>query len=336
MKKLKISKKSWSWIWKITGTVIIIVIISCNLTILSVDQPASAPGGSIVPITLHCTITSNNPQTSAFVVGMLVPKIWNAAANATVTFTADQTTGDQPMTVIPPNTPDPFGNGLSWQDDMMATLGHANNLIPEYEWVAFQSNTSYNYPITTTETVTVHIQLKVSSNNVLFNMAYVIAESTDGFHSTNYAPNNPPTSYYGTFYPSTPLRINGTGTLLDFVNPQLSVITPGSALDNDIITIPFNATASANALDSANQVYLCATGFSNGDSIKVCEQTSRTKLISTGQGQWQLNMWPRGFFNLTPTQHLDSLEYYFTDANGANKVGYGGKSAPFSFTFSCQ
>src|ERR1700760_3625768 len=110
MKKIKLDKKSWSWIWKIAGTVIIIVIISCNLTINSVVQPATAPGGSVVPIQLNCTIKSDNPQLSALVVGILVPKIWNAASNTTVTFTADQTTGPQPMTVIPPNTPDPFGN----------------------------------------------------------------------------------------------------------------------------------------------------------------------------------------------------------------------------------
>jgi Domain of unknown function (DUF4961) len=332
--KLRINKKTWSWAWKITGTVIIIVIISCNLTISSVNQPATASGGSVVPITLNCTITSNNPQTSALVVGILVPKIWNASSNTTVTFTADQTTGPQPMSLIPPNTPSPYGNGLSWQDDMMATVGHANNLIPEYEWIAFQSNQQYAYPITTTETVTVSIQIKVSDNNVLFNMAYVLAESTDGLHSTAYS--NPSTSYYGTFFPPAPIRINGTGTLMDFVNPQLSTVVPGSSLDNDIITIPFNATASNNSLTSANQVFLCATGFVNGDSIKVCEQTDKTKLISVGQGQWQTNIWPRGFFNLSPAQRLDSIEYFFTDATGATKVGYGGKASPFSFTFSCQ
>ena len=338
MKKIKlpINKKSWSWIWKITGTVIIIVIISCNLTISSVNQPAAAAGGSVVPITLNCSIFSNNPQTSALVVGILVPKIWNAASNTTVSFTSDQTTGPQPMSVIPPGTPSPFGGGLSWQDDMMATIGHANNLIPEYEWIAFQSNTTYNYPGTTTETVTVTIQIKVSDNNVLFNMAYVIAESTDGLHSTNYYPPNPPTSYYGTFFPASPIRINGTGTLLDFVNPQLSTVVPGSSLDNDIITIPFDATASNNSLSSANQVYLCATGFANGDSIKVCEQTDRTRLTSAGQGQWQTNIWPRGFFNLSPAQKLDSIEYYFTDATGATRVGYGGGASPFTFNFSCQ
>ncbi len=332
--KLRINKKSWSRIWKITGTVIIILIIACNLTISSVDQPASAPGGSVVPITLNCTITSNNPQTSALVVGILVPKIWNASSNTTVTFTADQTTGPQPMSLIPPNTPSPYGNGLSWQDDMMATIGHAGNLIPEYEWIAFQSNQQYNYPITTTETVTVSIQIKVSTNNVLFNMAYVLAESSDGLHSTAYT--NPSTSYYGTYFPPTPLRINGTGTLLDFVNPQLSVIVPGSSLDNDIITIPFNANADSNGLSKANAVYLCATGYTHGDSIKVCQQTSKTQLVSTGQGQWQTNIWPRGFFSLSPTQTLDSMEYYFTDATGATKVGYAGGAAPFSFIFSCQ
>lgn len=339
MKKIKlpINKKSWGRIWKIVGTVIIIVIISCNLTISSVDQPASAAGGSVVAIQLNCTITTNNPQTSALVVGILVPKIWNASSNTTVSFSADQTTGPQPMSIIPPNTPSPYGNGLSWQDDLMATVGHAGNLIPEYEWIAFQSNQQYAIAGTTTESVTVNIKIKVSTNNVLFNMAYVLAESSDGLHSTAYYPPNPPTSYYGTYFPPTPIRINGTGTLLDFVNPQLSVIVPGSSLDNDIITIPFNANADSNGLSTSNNIYLCATGYTHtGDSIKICEQTARTKLMPTGQGQWQTNIWPRGFFNLSPTQNLDSIEYYFTDATGATRVGYGGGATPFSFTFSCQ
>ena len=334
--KFPFNKKSWSWIWKVTGTVIVIVIISCNLSILSVSQPATAPGGSTVPIQLTCNLFTQAAQTSALVVGILVPKVWNASANTTVTFTSDQTTGPQAMSLIPAGTPSPYGGGLSWQDDMMATLGHANNLIPEYEWVAFQSNNSYAVANGANESIVVTIQLHVGPGNVLFNMAYCIAESQDGFHSPAYYPPNPPTSYYGTFFPNTPLRIQGTGTLLDFVNPQLSVITPASSLDNDIITIPFNSKAANNPLSGANAVYLCATGYTNGDSIKVCEQTDRTKLISTGAGQWQTDIWPRGFFNLAPNQKLDSIEYYFTDANGANMVGYGGLTSPFSFTFSCQ
>ena len=206
--------------------------------------------------------------------------------------------------------------------------------IPEYEWIAFQSNTTYAVPGTTTFGVHVNITINVPTNNVFFNMAYVIAESTDGLHSNAYT--DPSTDFYGTFYPG-PVRVNGTGTLLDFVNPQLSVIVPGNSLDNDIITIPFNATAAANPLSTSNKVYLCATGYTTaGDSIKVCQQTSQTQLSSTGTGQWQASIWPRGFFGLSQSQSLDSMTYYFTDANGANRVGYGGGASPFSFTFSCQ
>jgi hypothetical protein len=326
--------KTWGWTWKITATVLIAVIVACNLTINSVDQPASVTGGTTMTVKLTCNIFVNSHQTSAFVVGMLVPKVWNASANTTMSFTSDNTTGTQAMTLMPLGTPDPTGNGLSWQDDLMQTIGHAGNLIPEYEWVVFQSNIQYTIPDNTGFNVYVTININVPQQNVLFNMAYCIAESGDGLHSEAWG--GPPTNYYGTFFPGA-VRVNGTGTLLDFVNPQLSVIVPGSSLDNDIISIPFNATAATNALSTANQVYLCATGYTSaGDSIKVCEQTSKTRLQPLGQGQWQLNLWPRGYFGLTPTQTLDSINYFFTDATGANRVGYGGGSSPFSYTFSCQ
>ena len=182
--------------------------------------------------------------------------------------------------------------------------------------------------------VTFYIQIKVPNNNVLFNMAYVFAESGDGLHSTSWGMAS--TSYYGTFFPPS-LRVNGAGALVDFVNPQLSVVVPGSSLDNDIITIPFNATADTNSLSHASQVYLCATGYTSaGDSIKVCEQTSKTQLSSTGAGNWQLNIWPRGFFNLAPNQTLDSMKYVFTDGTGGSIVGYSGKPTPFLYLFSCQ
>jgi hypothetical protein len=333
LRKLQRSK-AWGWTWKITATVLVVLVVACNLTINSVDQPASVAGGTTMTVKLQCNIFVNSHQTSAFVVGMLVPKVWNASANTTMSFTSDNTTGVQAMTLMPPGTPDPTGNGLSWQDDLMQTIGHAGNLIPEYEWIVFQSNTQYTIPDNTGFNVTVTINTKVAQQNVLFNMAYCIAESGDGLHSTAWG--GPPTNYYGTFFPGA-VRVNGTGTLLDYVNPQLSVIVPGNSLDNDIITIPFNATASNNDLSKAGAVYLCATGYTSaGDSIKVCEQTGRTQLQGTGQGQWQMNIWPRGFFGLTPTQTLDSMNYFFTDATGATKVGYGGGTSPFSYTFSCQ
>jgi hypothetical protein len=336
MKKLRLptGRRAWNWVWKIAATVIIGIVIGCSLTINSVTQPASVTGGTVLPITLNATIVTNNPQTSALVIGVLVPTVWNASANTTMTFTSSITSGPQPMTLIPAGTPSPNGGGVGWQTDLMNTIGHAGNLIPEYEWIAFQSNTQYAVNSNTTVSVTVSINITVPTNNVYFKMAYVIAESSDGLHSTDYG--DPSTDYYGTFFPA-PIRVNGTGTLLDFVNPQLSVVVPGFSTDNDIITIPFNSTVAANPLSAASSVYLCATGYTSaGDSIQVCQQTSKTQLQPLGAGNWQLDIWPRGFFGLSPGQSLDSIEYFFTDVNGANKVGYGAGTSPFSYTFGCQ
>jgi len=74
----------------------------------------------------------------------------------------------------------------------------------------------------------------------------------------------------------------------------------------------------------------------NGDSLSVCTQTDQTKMNSLGLNKWQKDIWPRKLFNLTDNQHLAGLRYYFTDAGGNNKVGYGGGSAPFTYTFKCQ
>jgi len=121
--KIFADKKRFGYIWKITGTVIIIIIVSCSVTINSVNQPATINGGEVLPITLNAVISTNASQTSNLIVGVLVPKVWNASTNATVTFNSDITSGSQPMTVIPASTPSPNGNGLNWPTDLPNTSG---------------------------------------------------------------------------------------------------------------------------------------------------------------------------------------------------------------------
>ena len=333
--KLPTGRKAWNWVWKIAGTLIVLVIFACSITINSVTQPTSITGGTTLAATINATIGNvNAAQTSALVIGILVPTQWNAANNTTVTFTSTKTSGIQTMNLIPSGTPAPTGGGLSWQTDMLNTIGSAGNLINEYEYICFESPQQYSVAVGDNIGVQINVNIKVSQNNLLFNMAYVVCESTDGLNST--ANNQSPSTYYGTFFPPS-LRVNGIGTLLDFIDPQLSVITPGFATDNDIITIPFNSTALNNPLTNASQVFLCATGYTTtGDSIKVCQQTSASQLQSLGGGNYQKSIWPRGLFGLSASQSLDSIEYIFTDATGATKVGFNGTTMPFSYTFGCQ
>jgi hypothetical protein len=316
-----------SLIWKIVGGLLVLIIASCSITIDNVTIPGSINGGDILPVTLNVTITTNQTQTSNFMVAVLVPKVWKVTQNGTVTFTSDISSGDQAMTVIPAGTPAPQGGGMDWPTLLATKIGNGGNLLPDYEWVAFYSNASYSVGANATIHATVSIKIKTSPDNLFFKMGYCVANSTDGLSSTD--------RYASAF--SGCLQVNGTGDLIDFCNPQLSTVDPRTSLDNDIITLTFDGGVQSTALDNASQVYLCIAGITTtGDSLAVCIQTPATKMTSLGLNKWQKDIWPRKLFNLTPNQHLTGLRYFFTDGTGSSKVGYAGGTSPFLYTFKCQ
>ncbi|HEY1200524.1 MAG TPA: DUF4961 domain-containing protein [Niastella sp.] len=314
-------------IWKIVGALLLLIIASCSITINNVAMPSSVNGGEILPVTLNVTIETNDNQTSNFMVAVLVPKVWKVAQNATITFTSDITSGDQGMSVIPAGSPAPQGGGLDWPTLLANKIGNGGNLLPDYEWVAFYSNTSYSVVANATIHATVSIKIKTSTDNLLFKPGFCVANSTDGLSSSD--------RYAASF--ANCFRVNGQGDLIDFCNPQISTVDPRNSLDNDIITVTFDGGVQSTALDNAQQVYLCIAGITaTGDSLVVCTQTDGTKMTALGLNKWQKDIWPHKLFNLTNNQHLTGLRYYFTDGAGANKVGYAGGATPFTFTFKCQ
>lgn len=305
---------------------LIVFVVSCSMIIESVVQPSSINGGETLPVTLNVKIETNQAQTSKFMVAVLVPKVWNARQNTSITFTSDITTGDQPMSVIPAGTAAPQGGGLDWPSLLATRIGNGGNLINDYEWVAFYSDAAYTVAGNVTIKAQVKIRIKVSNDNLSFKLGYCVANSTDGLSASD---------RYGTFF--TPcFRVNGVNDLIDFCNPQLSTVEPRTSTDNDIITLNFDAGVSQNALSTAADVYLCATGITTtGSRITVCSQTAQTKMENLGAGRFRKDIWPRQFFSLSANQSLRSIEYFFTNASGATKVGYGGGADPFPYTFRC-
>lgn len=321
------SKKLVNYLVRAIATMIVIVIISCSMSIESVVQPTSINGGEVLPITLNVKVETNQSQTSKFMVAVLVPKLWRVANTATVTFTSDITTGPQQMTVIPNGTAAPQGNGLNWPNLLAAKIGNGGNLINDWEWVAFYSNADIGIGGNVTVRATVSISIPVTNDNLSFKMGYVVANSSDGLSATD---------RYGTYFPGC-LTVNGDGDMIDFCNPQLAAIDPRTSLDNDIITMNFDAGVAPNELQNASSIYLCATGITTtGTSIEVCRQVPSSKLTSLGAGRWRIDIWPRSFFALDETQQLAKMEYFFTDESGSIKVGYGGGQTPFIYTFKCQ
>jgi hypothetical protein len=326
MKLLK-GKKINNYLVRILATIIVVIIISCSMTIDSVVQPMSINGGQTLPVTLNVTITTNTSQTSKLMIAVLAPKVWHVGANTHMTFTSDITTGPQSMTVIPAGTPAPQGNGLDWPTLLATKIGNGGNLINDWEWVAFYSDQDYGIGGNVTVHATVSISIPVSNDNLSFKLGYLVANSSDGLSSND---------RYGSFFPGC-FSVNGTGDLIDFCNPQLASIDPRTSLDNDIITLNFDSDVAANQLQNASEVYLCASGITTtGQKIDVCAATPASKMTSLGVGRWRTDIWPRKFFSLADDQHLARIEYFFMNASGSIKVGYGGGSEPFLYTFKCQ
>ncbi|ANI89643.1 hypothetical protein A9P82_10300 [Arachidicoccus ginsenosidimutans] len=328
-KSLNYIKRKIRWQLIAVGVVIALVVVACSITIDSIDQPDSVNGGETLQSTLHVTISTNAEEdNSKLMVAVLVPKVWNVASNASISFTSSITDGEQKMSVIPAGTAAPQGNGLDWPTLISNKIGHGGNLLPGWEWVAFYSNNAYNVGGNVNVSVTVNIKIKTSQDNISFKLGYVVAESVDGLSDPQ---------YYNAAFPGC-FRVFGTGDLIDFCNPQLSTVDPLNSLDNDIVTLSFDGGIIDNALANESNIFLCAKGITtDGDTLEVCRQDSTTKLVADGIKKWRIDIWPRGLFNLSADKQLASLQYYFTDASGNVKVGStGDDSTPFTYTFKCQ
>ncbi|MDE1192992.1 MAG: DUF4961 domain-containing protein [Arachidicoccus sp.] len=328
-KSLNYIKRKISWQLTIVCAITALVIAACSITIDSIDQSDSINGGETMQSTLHVTISTNAEEdNSRLMVAVLVPKVWNARNNASISFTSSITDGTQKMTAVPVGTAAPQGNGLDWPTLINNKIGHGGNLLPGWEWAAFYSDNAYNVGGNINLSVTVNIKIKTSQDNISFKLGYVVAESVDGLSNSQ---------YYNSAFPGC-FRVFGTGDLIDFCNPQLSTVDPLNSLDNDIVTLNFDGGIIDNALANQSNIFLCAKGITtDGDTLNLCRQDSTTQLISQGIKKWSIDIWPRGFFNLPADKQLASIQYYFTDATGNVKVGSTGDgSTPFTYTFKCQ
>lgn len=322
-----IKRSNW---WKVSLILVLalFVVLSCSITIDSIDQPDSINGGETLTSTLHVTLSTNDTRNNTkFMVALLVPKMWNASQNAQLTFTSSVTTGTQTMSALAPGIAAPQAGGQDWPTLIASVIGNGGNLLPGWEWVAFYSDKPYNVGSGQTITITITAKMKVSEDNLSFKLGYVVANNSDGLSDPQ---------YYASSFPGC-FRVFGTGDLTDFCNPQIATVDPLNSLENDIVTLNFDAGIIDNPLSDASDVYICLKAVTDkGDTLDFCAQDDKTKLVSYGVKKWRIDVWPRAFFKLTPDQHIVSMAYYFTDKTGQIKIGKDGTGAePFVYTFKC-
>lgn len=319
MTKIKLTRKHGKFVFFF----FMALLLAQCFSIVSVDQPESALAGSTITVTVQTEIDPGFDLTGMrLVTAILVPKSWNAGTNTTITYTSSR--GNGTMSLIPSNVNAPNAT-VSWPQEIRNRIGIGENLIDEVEWVAFWSDQTYN--VTADEPIitgAITIAAKVGPQNTISQIGYFIAESTIDL------------SNYSTFFPDCFQVTNGAGVTIDFCNPQIASIAPIKSLDNDIITVNFDASVGSTSLAGKSKVYLCATGYVDGTPIEVCDQTAVGAMTSEGNDVWRLDIWPRKFFNLSEGQTLDRIEYSFTDETGTIVVVDPGSGLPLVYEFACE
>jgi hypothetical protein len=328
MKKLI---KNTRYLYFIIGAAVIVFLTQCGLNPFTIEMPASGDAGQVVTFTLHGSTEArveNPPFNTRLLVGIMVPKSWNARQNAVVSFTSKK--GDETMTLIPDTEIEP-NFGLKWTDAAKKRFGTGPNLFDDFEWISYRSNKVYSFLNYDDIAIDVKVVCKLGPENMIVKLGFYMGSSTANLRAND--------ADYTKYSFSDAFEVkNGTGEVIDFVNPQLSKIEPVKSLDSDIITFTFDAGATNTGLSNTEDLYLCAKAFGSNDAVvgEVCEQTAKTKLTAMGGKRYRIDLWPRGFFNLPAGTTISRVEYYYTDITGAVKVGYGNTANPFKFTFQCQ
>jgi len=321
--------------WKLlTVLVLLALIFACSADITSVEQPETVNGGDNLTavVNVHLDVAGTNLG-KTLVVGILVPKSWNASKNTSAFYTCTaMSANNEKMSLMPASEKEPKTQ-LPWAEALMQDKRYAlmGNLVNDMEWVVFRSTKTYD--VNNSIDYSVKFITKAGEQNMLVNLGYFIGNTSNGleppgsdkFHDGRYAR----------------LTVNGTGDLVDFVNPQLAMMELAKATDNDIQTISYDGDLIATPLSTESKIYICAKGYTNdGQVIEQCGIGDKTAFKpAPGINRFRFDFWPRSFFGLNENQILERMEYFLTDATGTKKVGYGGStlpSDPFVFTFKCQ
>ena len=315
--------------------VLLALVIACSTDITGIDQPETVNAGENLTavVKVHLDVAGTNLG-KTLVVGFLVPKSWNASKNTSVYYTCTALSADNEKMSLMPASEKETNTQISWPEALMQDKRYAlmGNLINDMEWVVFRSTKTYD--VNSSIDYTVKIVTKTGEQNLLVNLGYFVGNTYNGLA----APGSD--KYHDGRYARLSV-INGTGDLIDFINPQLAMMELSKATDNDIQTIFYDGDLITTPLSSETKIYLCAKGYTtDGQVIEqggVSDQTAFKP--APGINKFRFDFWPRSFFGLKENQSLTKMEYFLTDATGTKKIGYGGStlpSDPFKFTFNCQ
>ena len=305
-----------------------LVIAACVSTITNINQPNEVNAGDTAKIVLDIQWKeTNNDHNDRQVIGICVPKSWDAANNTTMYL--EGSSGDATMSVIPSSAVEPDSK-LPWSAAFMKKFGIGPNLIEDMEWVVFWSDIKFAVPNGSTLNGKIFINIKTAAANLQFKPGYAMCEDNDGLSDFF-------SGFYTSAFGNCLAVINGEGDIQDFCNPQIGIGEPSNALANDLVTLKYDGNLDISQLSNEQEIYLCAKAFTtDGTLLENCEKNESNLLKPFAFKKWRIDFWPAKYFNVPAGKELQRMEYYFTDQSGAIKTGFANTADPFIYTFKCK
>jgi len=324
--KRRFSKKLYLLIFIVIAG---LIITACTSSITIVSQEEHVIPGDTAHIVIRLDwVLTNYDRNDRQVIGICVPRSFNAAQNARITYDGDPGKGN--FVLIPGDIVDP-ATKLPYAAAFAKKFGFGPNYINDMEWIAYWSDVKFPIPNQTSPGGKVFINIKTGPEYLSFRPGFAMCEDENGLSDEN-------SGYYTSLF-GTCMEVIGTGDddVQDFCNPQIGVADPSNSTENDIITIKYSQSLDTSILKTKTDIYFCSKAFmDNGDSITVCQQNAASKLTKSGLQEYRIDFWPKKFFNLPAGRTLTRLEYYFTDQSGLIKTGYGNTTEPFKYRFKCK
>lgn len=299
------------------------------MTIEDIIFPDEPKVNSEIEIKVKIRVVTETDDVAKLVFGVLAPKSWHLADNATLSYTTSgyATQGfpevvDEALLPVAASEIEP-STQMPWAMAHQSILGLMDN-FGEVEWTVFKSSTSFvindNVSKEPIDAV-VKIRLKTGPDNIRFNM---------GFHfcGDHYGMKDDGESRYKRNEKSKVLEVTGgAGPVDDYTKVKLVSTTPSVFRYGDIFAVNFQSEVddNATALKGADEVYLCAEAvLADGTVVSVSKPSAKNLMTVTGPVSYLKYIYPRDFLGLAPNAVIKEMSVWFTDKEGKVRVDDSG------------
>ena len=342
------------------GLPLVFLFVTSCFDITGVTQPSSARVGETITITVDVNYDSEDTdQNYKFLIfGMLAPKSWDVANNATVRFDSSiNQTAERPGSGLMVEDDEDisfWGNksrgldgqqsGNSWTVDMNTILDIGSN-YGEVEWVAFRSENPIDASQTSVDG-TITITVPVGDGHTGAELGYWVGVHDQGFKqedSIESSTQDAQSRFWDTQFEKISIT-SASGGSTDLTGPAptfTAFISPESYLFDDIITVRFDAKEGfegANTeLYNAGEVYMSAVALlGDGSTIQKKGRDAASSMTLVGNNIWELTIWPPAYFGISGGNIMTEIHLSFENADGSIVVRNPGYDSDIIFGSQCQ